>query len=146
MSEAPVPIAFQGEMQFLRYSDTSRTGQTVTLALADREALDRFIGLEGRRFQVVMVLLSDQDTAEKSPKAPLGPLCTEAVGFCNRGDFQVFIVADTACAPTAAGAKLALQQRLRIKTRRELDVDQAAAIRWQALKADFYRHIRLDPP
>ena len=44
----PTPT-FAGEVQFRRYSDTSTQGTQIVLALPDRESLQSFIGLEGKR-------------------------------------------------------------------------------------------------
>ena len=53
--------AFQGEVQFRRYSDTSTQGQQVVFAVADREALESFIGKEGKRFMAVLVEIGDDE-------------------------------------------------------------------------------------
>lgn len=54
---------FQGEVQFRRYSDTSTQGQQVVFAVQDREALESFIGMEGKRFMAVLVQIGDDEQA-----------------------------------------------------------------------------------
>ncbi len=53
--------SFQGEVQFVRYSDTSRGGQTVLLRVPGRDELEPFIGKEGRRYMAVLVEIGDDE-------------------------------------------------------------------------------------
>lgn len=92
---------FQGEVQFAGYADGSRGGPRVTLRLADRDELDKFIGMEGKRFMAVLVEISDDETpAEPEAPAPakervkrerMGPLCAWAVYRCGEPVFQGWI-------------------------------------------------------
>lgn len=54
--------AFEGEVQFAGYTDSSRNGPRVTLRLADRDELQRFVGLEGKRFMVALVEIAEDGT------------------------------------------------------------------------------------
>lgn len=99
----PTPT-FAGEVQFRRYSDTSTQGTQIVLALPDREALQSFIGLEGKRFMAVLVQIGDDElpvignpTSETKPGKsrndcePLGDLCWRAVQWCKEPEFYEFI-------------------------------------------------------
>ncbi len=96
----PVPT-FSGETQFVAYTDSSRGGPRVTLRLADRDELDKFIGMEGKRFMAVLVEIADDGTpAEPEKPAParktvqrerMAPLCEWAVYRCAEPQFQQWI-------------------------------------------------------
>lgn len=97
----PVPT-FSGETQFVAYTDSSRGGPRVTLRLADRDELDKFIGKEGKRFMAVLVEIADDETPAVPEKparkaaAPvqrqrMGPLCEWAVYRCGEPVFQSWI-------------------------------------------------------
>ncbi len=92
---------FQGEVQFAGYADGSRGGPRVTLRLADRDELERFIGKEGKRFMAVLVEIADDETPAEPEKpaaarkaAPVkrhGPLCQWAVERCGEPVFQSWL-------------------------------------------------------
>ncbi len=89
---------FQGEVQFRRYSDTSTQGQQVVFAVADREALESFVGKEGKRFMAVLVEIGDDEQpVSPNPEKPrkdremLGDLCYRAVQWCNEPEFFEWI-------------------------------------------------------
>ena len=99
-----VQTAFQGEVQFRRYSDTSTQGQQVVFAVADREALESFIGKEGKRFMAVLVEIGDDEqpvagnpvTADigktiSKPNQRLGDLAWRAVQWCKEPEFITFL-------------------------------------------------------
>ena len=107
-----VQTAFQGEVQFRRYSDTSTQGQQVVFAVADREALESFIGKEGKRFMAVLVEIGDDEqpvqAEQKTAGQPencrssekqqvsrerLGDLAWRAVQWCKEPEFADFITA-----------------------------------------------------
>ena len=75
--------SFQGEVQFRRYSDTSTQGQQVVFAVEDREALEPFIGKEGKRFMAVLVEIGDDEQpVESKGRGKLGDLCWRAIQWC----------------------------------------------------------------
>lgn len=100
----PTPT-FAGEVQFRRYSDTSTQGTQIVLALPDREALQSFIGLEGKRFMAVLVQIGDDEQPvpanplisknsvrkPETTREPLGDLCWRAVQWCKEPDFWLWI-------------------------------------------------------
>ncbi len=81
--------AFQGEVQFRRYSDTSTQGQQVVFAVQGREELEAFIGKEGKRFMAVLVEIGDdeQPIEQPKPREQLGDLCYRAVMWCADPEF-----------------------------------------------------------
>ena len=76
--------AFQGEVQFRRYSDTSTQGAQIVLSLADRDELSTFIGKEGKRFMAVFVEIGDD---ERPVEPKVGPLAYWLVLRCNEQEF-----------------------------------------------------------
>lgn len=144
------PIFFQGEVQFRRYSDTSTQGQQVVFALADRESLAPFIGKEGKRFMAVLVEIGDDEQPVRQPEpekpaAPKGgPLARLAGQWCNDEAFRVWLSKSAALPwsaawddyPEAAPAQIAalvVRQICGVKSRAELDSNDAAAMRFQEL-------------
>lgn len=85
-----VTPSFQGELQFRRYSDTSTQGQQVVFCVADREALEPFIGKEGKRYMAVLVEIGD-DEQPVQRKDTRGPLCREACDYCAMPEFWQFL-------------------------------------------------------
>ena len=59
---------YANEMQFLGWRDSSKSGPVVSFSLPDREALERFIGHEGKRFAAVLVLIGDDEQPVEAPK------------------------------------------------------------------------------
>jgi hypothetical protein len=92
-----VTPSFQGEVQFRRYSDTSTQGQQIVFAVADREALEAFIGKEGKRFMAVFVEIGDDEQpVQPAPrKDTRGPLCREACDYCEMPEFQEWVAIRT---------------------------------------------------
>ena len=102
---ADLTPTFSGEVQFRRYSDTSTQGTQIVLALADRESLQSFIGLEGKRFMAVLVQIGDDELPvdprnsgdvpkpgkSRNDREPLGDLCWRAVQWCKEPEFYEFI-------------------------------------------------------
>lgn len=99
-----IPTAFEGEVQFAGYADSSRSGPRITLRLADRDDLQRFIGLEGRRFMAALVLLDDAEQPVEPPKVVAatkasdepekpkgGPLARLAGQWCAMPEFWDWI-------------------------------------------------------
>lgn len=81
---------FSDEVQFVAYTDSSRSGPRVTLRLADRDQLQVFIGKEGKRLACVLVEIGDDEQPVEAEKAPLGPLALWAVQRCKEPEFQAF--------------------------------------------------------
>jgi len=142
-----VKPTFQGEVQFAGYADGSRGGPRVTLRLADRDELDKFIGMEGKRFMAVLVEIADDETpAEPEKPAPakervqrerMGPLCEWAVYRCGEPAFKDWASHQsqagggqgkfTSMEAEARGVILAL---CGVTSRRELDTNPEAAKRF----------------
>lgn len=81
--------AFQGEVQFRRYSDTSTQGQQVVFAVQDREALESFVGMEGKRFMAVLVQIGDDEQpVQKEPARMKGGEWAKLAGmWCDDPEF-----------------------------------------------------------
>lgn len=166
----PTPT-FAGEVQFRRYSDTSTQGTQIVLALPDREALQSFIGLEGKRFMAVLVQIGDDEQpvagnpvttdignpTSGKPREPLGDLCWRAVQWCKEPEFASFI-ADVFYVKHPAGlpgtpiclegatqeefCKHALQALCGIESRKELDTNPEAARKFhQFIRGPYQKHL-----
>lgn len=130
--------AFQGEVQFRRYSDTSTQGQQIVFAVQDREALESFVGMEGKRFMAVLVQIGDDEqpippnsTELKKPREHLGDLCYRAVQWCNDPEFQEWICKQSqfglVMPPSAHLAATTIKQWCDVASRKELDTNKRAA-------------------
>lgn len=140
-----VKPTFSGEVQFAGYADGSRGGPRVTLRLADRAELEKFVGMEGKRFGLVMVEIQDDETVAEEPaparpavkRGRMPPLCEWAVFACQDEAFQRW-AAGHPDAPKfrketpAETAKAAVLFFAGVESRRDLDTDARAA---QALHA-----------
>lgn len=99
---------FAGEVQLRRWSESSTQGVQITFALADAADLERFRGMEGKRFMAALVLLGDDEqpvvdksrnlqgqpvdkSANLQGREHLGDLCWRAVQWCRDPEFAVFI-------------------------------------------------------
>lgn len=135
----PTPT-FAGEVQFRRYSDTSTQGTQIVLALPDREALQSFIGLEGKRFMAVLVQIGDDEqpvpntpkTGDFKQREPLGDLCWRAVQWCKEPEFLSWLTAhgDFNEALTPETAANVIRGWCQVESRKELDTNPDAARRF----------------
>lgn len=119
-----VTPSFQGEVQFRRYSDTSTQGQQVVFAVQDREALESFVGMEGKRFMAVLVQIGDDEQPAQVKREYLGDLCYRAVQWCNDPEFQEWIRKEARISHAEASAELAktiVISWCQVKSRKELD-------------------------
>jgi len=143
---------FQGETQFAGYADSSKGGPRITLRLADREALEAFIGAEGQRFACVLVRIGEDEqpvpppapTPAKPPKPapadkPDHALSKWAALRCADTEFWKFI--EQQCEDDHIGlmtvrnkedAAQWIRDVCEVKSRAEFDVDPAAAERFKA--------------
>lgn len=149
---------FSGEVQFAGFSDSSRGGPRVTMRLADRDDLFKFIGMEGKRFMAVLVEIADDETLASEPEKPkekparMGPLCEWAVYRCSEPDFQQWIrkVYDAAMGGNGKGwgdvtpdedfagnvpdyAAHCIKVLCDVKSRKDFDADAAAGERLKSL-------------
>jgi hypothetical protein len=127
---------FQGEVQFRRYSDTSTQGQQVVFAVQDREALESFVGMEGKRFMAVLVQIGDDEqpvagnpASEKKPREYLGDLCYRAVQWCNDPEFHKWLLMQHGKrVRNADEAATFIKEFCGVKTRKELDTNEDARL------------------
>ena len=153
---------FQGEVQFAGYADGSRGGPRVTFRLADRDELEKFIGMEGKRFMAVLVQIADDETPAEPEKtaAPrkavqrerMAPLCEWAVFRCGEPVFQSWIrpVYDRLMGGNGSGwgdvtpdndfggnhaeyAAHCIKVLCKVESRKEFDTDMAAGERFKTL-------------
>lgn len=126
MSERLTP-AFQGEVQFRRYSDTSTQGAQIVLALADRDELSTFIGKEGKRFMAVLVEVGD-DEQPVQPEQKIGPLGYWLVLRCNEPEFHRWLEAevnDDHPVKSAEDAARVVKDFLGVESRKQIDGNPA---------------------
>lgn len=152
----PTPT-FAGEVQFRRYSDTSTQGTQIVLALPDREALQSFIGLEGKRFMAVLVQIGDDEQPvsanpliqkesanSRSAREPLGDLCWRAVQWCKEPEFLAWLTSagDFAKALTSEEAADVIKGWCHIDSRKELDTNPEAARKFhQFIRGPYQKHL-----
>jgi hypothetical protein len=133
-----VKPTYSGEVQFAGYSDSSRSGPRVTLRLADRADLDRFVGCEGKRYMLVLVEIGEDEQPVQAKKASspdawqeLGPLCKWAVMRDDDPMFKAWI-------PHGVNPRDYILEACEIGSRKELDTDPAAASRFhQCVRRPF---------
>lgn len=151
----PTPT-FAGEVQFRRYSDTSTQGTQIVLALPDREALQSFIGLEGKRFMAVLVQIGDDEkpippnSMELKQREPLGDLCWRAVQWCKEPEFQDWIACKALDNRVVVGESPVSEGAARqlillycgVGSRKELDTNPEAARKFnQLIRGPYQKHL-----
>lgn len=169
MSE-PTPT-FAGEVQLRRWSESSTQGVQVTFALAESADLDKFKGLDGKRFMAVLVQIGDDEQPvsanpliqkisgrkPETPREPLGDLCWRAVQWCKEPEFAEFIgpvyyrefpggLPDTPVIPRdglmEVFTKFAVQKLCGITSRKELDTNPEAARKFnQLIRGPYQKHL-----
>ncbi len=128
---------FQGEVLLRRWSNSSTQGVQVTFALSDESDLEPLTAKTGKRFMAVLVEIADDETpAEPAKKEECGPLCKEAISLCGSAAFQ-----EWAGVKNAYGAGNWLKGAIGIETRKELDIDPAAAEEYRNLVRQFRREV-----
>jgi hypothetical protein len=133
--------AFEGEVQFRRWSDSSTQGVQVTFALPDSEALEPLKHKAGKRFMAVLVEIGDDEQPVQQPpkKDQRGPLCREACDYCKLPMFRAWIkeaCPDYGIVDNEYSARQWVLDTCQIKSRADLDSDAEAA-------DDFKRFVRL---
>lgn len=125
---------FSGEVQFVTYADSSKGGPRITLRLPEREQLESFIGMEAKRFMLVMVQIGDDEQASPpdprpgARKPPTGPICQWLVMRCKEPEFQQWLTRRVDSPKALTEAECAEQVRLwcGVKSRSDIDGDPAA--------------------
>lgn len=138
---------YQDEVRFMRYADSSRQGASVTFALPDVSYLDRFRGMEGKRFACVLIEIGDDEQpvdAKPEPAAPAlprgGRLAKQAGILCGQRAFQRQVeqshpeqwrdAARRCDGDLAEAAAAVIREVCGIASRAELDHDAGAAERF----------------
>ena len=156
----PTPT-FAGEVQLRRWSESSTQGVQVTFALAESADLDKFKGLDGKRFMAVLVQIGDDEQPGdvrnsdiktkvsqphfEKPREPLGDLCWRAVQWCKDLEFHAWVSAQVNCYSMAVGETQARDYILfkcGIDSRKELDTNPEAAKRFhQFIRGPYQKHL-----
>ncbi|KRC36251.1 hypothetical protein [Acidovorax sp. Root219] len=141
---------FAGEVQLRRWSESSTQGVQVTFALADSADLDRFKGMDGKRFMAVLVQVGDDEEPvppgeSKAPREKLGDLCFRAVHWCRDAGFQAWLAMRSGCAPeqmTEDRARQFILTTCRVGSRKDLDTDPLARQLFNdRIRAPYHRHV-----
>lgn len=145
MSATELPHLYAGELQFRRYTDSSTQGPQVVFGLADRDALQAFVGLEGRRVMAVLVLVGDDEQPEppkakplkEGPRRKLGPICEWLVMRCREPAFWQWLAATTMTPAETALSEDWAAWRVRelcgVESRKEIDGNADAEARFESL-------------
>lgn len=157
---SPTPT-FAGEVQLRRWSESNTQGVQVTFALADSSDLEKFRGLDGRRFMAAFVLIGDDEkpvspdignpTSDTKPgksrndREPLGDLCWRAVQWCKEPEFQGWINEREGFPTPIVDEEHARQYILawcEVKSRKELDTNPEAARKFnQLIRGPYQKHL-----
>lgn len=153
---------FQGEVQLRRWSESSTQGVQVTFALAESGDLDKFKGLEGKRFMAVLVQLGDdelpvvdqakpstgagsgQRPTAKSAKSstPLGDLCWRAVQWCKELEFIDFLNQQEPGIDSEHDAAAYIKRVCGVQSRKELDTNPAARSLFNGcIRGPYQKHL-----
>jgi hypothetical protein len=137
----PQAIAFEGEVQLLRWSETSNQGATITLQLADAADLERFKTMTlakgkqaGQRLAAVMVEVGDNEQPVIQPKQKVGELCIMACKFCVDKTFWKWLERhfNADCTSESEAADI-IYDLCEITSRKQLDTDPSAAERFHTV-------------
>lgn len=163
---ADIQPTFAGEVQLRRWSESSTQGVQITFALADAADLERFRGMEGKRFMAALVQVGDDEQpvppdagnpASQKLREPLGDLCWRAVQWCRDPEFAVFVhgvfyklwptgLPGTPVVKEGDSAepfcKFAVQQICGIESRKELDTTpEARRLFNEHIRGPFQKHL-----
>jgi hypothetical protein len=86
-----IPIAYQGEVQFDRSGSSSRDAHWMKLRLTDLDAYTQVQGFDGKRFQIVMVEIgNDEQPVQSKPQPETKKASTLAFEICRNPEFWEF--------------------------------------------------------
>lgn len=152
----PTPT-FAGEVQLRRWSESSTQGVQVTFALAESADLDKFKGLDGKRFMAVLVqigddeqpvdanpLISKQSANSRSAREPLGDLCWRAVQWCKEPEFWRFLNSTFSCdeVTNEDEASELVKFLCCVNSRKELDTDAESGRQFnQLIRGPYQKHL-----
>lgn len=140
---------FQGEVQFVTFSDSSKGGPRITLRLAERDELEAFVGKEAKRFMCVLVEIGDDEQpVEKhaseafrsDPK--VGPLTKSAGIICKEAKFQRYACEAKGYEESEAGAAEMVREFCDVASRKDLDTTPMAATRYPRLMENYRDWLR----
>ena len=131
---------FRGELQLLRWSETSNAGATVTFQLADVRDLEAFKdltlakkGMAGQRIAAIMAQVADDVEPPTEEKQRPGMLCIMACKFCADPEFQKW-----AKVGSEAEAKQHVLDICGVTSRKELDTQAMPSLRFHSqIRAPF---------
>lgn len=150
----PTPT-FAGEVQLRRWSESSTQGVQVTFALAESSDLDKFKGLDGKRFMAVLVQIGDDErpvtgnpVSETKPgnsrndREPLGDLCWRAVQWCKEPEFIDFLNRQELGIDSEHDAAAYIKRVCGVQSRKELDTNPAARSLFNArIRGPYQKHL-----
>lgn len=159
---ADIQPTFAGEVQLRRWSESSTQGVQITFALADAADLERFRGMEGKRFMAALVQVGDDELpvvdksrnlqgqpVDKTPNVQgrehLGDLCWRAVQWCRDPLFQAWVAKRCGCSLAAMNeenAKGYILMRCKVESRKELDTNpEARALFNEKIRGPYQKHL-----
>lgn len=159
----PTPT-FAGEVQLRRWSESNTQGVQVTFALADSSDLEKFRGLDGKRFMAVLVQIGDDEQPvdtrnsgdvpkpgkSRNDREPLGDLCWRAVQWGKEAEFQDWIAGKALddrvvvgeCQISEDAARRLILLYCDIESRKELDTNPEAARKFnQLIRGPYQKHL-----
>lgn len=136
---------FTCEVRVRRLSFTSTQGAGVMIDLPDVATMDMLQGCEGKRYQIALITIGDDENLAHSPAKPVGELCTEAIGLCNSEDFHRYIADIGPWKPTAEAAKGFILSCCAINSRKELDGSPQAASLFRTMRSAYAQWLARHP-
>ena len=137
-------VYWSDESQLMGYGESDSSGAWLKFQIHP-EDLDKFRGLKGTVFHLTMVKIQDSGEPEKQEKPyadkPIGPLCREANEAAENPEWQEFLkekLPVTMERLTPHFAAKSIRAWCFVGTRKALDYDQDAAMRWGKLCDEFY--------
>lgn len=131
---------YSGECQFVTYADSSKGGPRITLRLRDRDELEAFIGMEGKRFALVLVQIGDDEQPvpprQRESTQTLGPLAMSAVMMCKEPRFRSWLGVSS---PVEAAEFI--KRECGISSRKELDTNPVAARKFRTMIVEPWREV-----
>lgn len=154
---------FQGEVQLRRWSESNTQGVQVTFALAESADLDKFKGLDGKRFMAVLVQIGDDEQPVPAnpliskqsansrlanegeshiQREPLGDLCWRAVQWCKEPEFIDFLNQQEPGIDSEHDAAAYIKRVCGVQSRKELDTNPAARSLFNGcIRGPYQKHL-----
>lgn len=136
-------VVFYGEVSLLDWGESRTTGPWIKLKLQDPTQLDVFRGMDVAEFKktqhIFNLILTEEGPLvapeETEPKG--GALSKSAAMFCLDLRFQEFCNETYGTILNETGAVIAVRTKCKVDSRRQLDHDELAKMRFLEMRKEF---------